>query len=364
MNFILTTNRRFGTIRIIRGHLTEDTQIREIFHRHGFNVVQLRCYGGRTDSLVAFPELLNLTPNLTNVVIETRSSIASSDDDVRLDHVLPAVKKLKNLEIFCWDQRIIKCFRKAKLNTLIIREEIRSEHYGSMIEFLSSQEMLTSLTAVSTWILDEVGRLNVPIPFRLTELRITHNYDEISSDYLSIFVRSQAQNLREIEMGWHIPSSVYECVFASMTKLNKLSVMVDDLPQDNDFYERLQENASIRTIKLLDSELNESQFVDKFLKKLPNIRNVLLPNTGYVDQSVLKVVAHNLSKLESLTIGSIYEHLIGGVRLPNLKTLHIRNLYDKINWNGFIKLHSQLVELTIESTHNLFSKLFERSVQA
>lgn len=66
-------------------------------------------------------------------------------------------------------------------------------------------------------------------------------------------------------------------------------------------------------------------------------------------------MAQNLSQLESLSVGYIDERSIDSfdcVKFPNLKTLHIEHLNVKINWNEFTKVHSRLVELTIERMYD------------
>ncbi|XP_037028608.1 uncharacterized protein LOC119068874 [Bradysia coprophila] len=231
------------------------------------------------DKLIAFAELLRLMPNLKHVAIKTKN--LNCAPDVLLDQVLPDLNKLKTLEMSVNDRRIIKCFRKAKLTTIKIEEDhLEHHHYGPLVDFLASQEMLTSLIfdGYFSLLLDEVGKLDVS--FQLTKLAVTGTRGLSSlddSEHLLRFVKSQAENLTKRKLGFGCPSSVYDCLFASMPKLDTVSLIIDGIPRDNDFYERLKENGNVRTLKMLDYGkyacfLDDVQFVGNFFEKLPNIR--------------------------------------------------------------------------------------------
>lgn len=352
MKFVHTTNRKFGTITIVRGHFNGDNQMLKIFQRHGKNVAKLILVGGRIENLVGFVDILNLTPNLNHAVI--RMVDLRSVSDVILDQDLPVLRKLNNLEIIVGDQRIITCFRKATLKTIKVVEDWSWRRCDGMEDFLSSQEMLTSLSvrveSESSSILAAMGKWKVPILFRLTNLNISDMCGQRSlHDQASIlrFVKSQAETIEELGIGSNIPNAVYECVFAKMSKLNCLSVAISDIPKDNDFYKRLKENCSVRRVKLRGDSMSDIGFILNFFNKLPNIRRLILPDVGIDENHKVLIMAQYLTQLESLSIRCIDRRSNGYVTFPNLKTLHIEYLCAKINWNEFTKIHPRLVELAI-----------------
>ncbi|XP_037041578.1 uncharacterized protein LOC119078223 [Bradysia coprophila] len=352
INFILTTKRKFGTIRIIGGHLTEHTQIQELFRTHGFCVVKLCLLFCSIDNVVAFAELLNATPNLKHAVMMNVHSVR----DEQLGGVSPDLKKLKTLEMSdVQDHRIFECFKNAKLTTIKIWEEEPSQHLGALENFLSSQDMLTSLNVHwSCRILAEMGKLEVPVPFRLRRLSISDLYlrnTPIDQHHLMTFIQSQAELLEEMEIGFGIPPLVYEYVFTRMKKLNTLKLEVGPIPHDPDFYDQLPENGSVRALNLLDNELNEIKFVSlaNFVKKLPGVRSLIVPFAKfYASKNALIAMAQNLSHVESLSIGTVNENSVDFVKFPHLKTLHIQLLRVKVDWNVFSKNHPRLAELSIE----------------
>ncbi|XP_037032672.1 uncharacterized protein LOC119071745 [Bradysia coprophila] len=350
MNFILTTNRKFGSIEITNGPLSENNRILKMFQRHGFNIVKLSLCGHRINSLIAFAELLVLTPNLNYLFIKVKNLLS----DVTLDQILPDLNKLKTLEMVFCDQQILKVLRKAKLTKILIRENRFQQHYGPLVDFLSSQEMLTSLTADLSFtfftLLVEMGKLNVP--FRLTELVISGMFGEDSShDHSNLlrFIESQTKTVERMEIGFNVQSCVYEYVFARMTNLDILSVIIDEIPRSNMFYQRMKENGSVRTMKLLDFDLDaldDLQYVGNLLSKLANVRTLILST----DNKYILALTQILTELESLRMDFIMdESVIDYVRFSNLKALHIELLYAKINWNEFTKVHSRLTELVIEN---------------
>lgn len=330
LQFITTTNRKFGEIFVETDGCSEDNaQMPDLIKTHGSNVVKL-TYIDRSNygTVTTLTELLNLTPNLQHAVINLEN-VPGDGGGVPLDPVWAELKKLRRLDICVIDERIIKCFTKAEHASIKLLSCGLWRDDCPLAEFLTTQPMLTSLTVYHSEraaVLYDVGKLNVPIPFRLTKLVIINGlsssherYDE--TENLLRFVQSQAAHLEELQLGFDIPSSVYECIF-SMPKLNTLSVMGDHMPRDSEFYKKFKENCSVRTLKLKECESKDVQFVDNFLKKLPNIRSLIfLESENYLNEDILVMAQNNLSKLESLSIDSVDAVSIGCVKFPNLKEL-------------------------------------------
>lgn len=268
LNFVLESNRKFGTIKFMFIH-----SFGEVFQKHGVNVVKLRLDYCTIPSLIQFAGLLKFMPNLKDVgMLETTS------DGVPPEQDLPELKKLKILDMSRCDSSILKCFQNAKLTTLNFCYRRHPLHCDFLEDYLKSQKMLTKLTIKSMY--EEQAKLfrTDKWPFKLTHLSLLDMGLQVD-DYINVvkFLEPQAKTLEELEIGKHFPSLVYEFVFASMTKLKTLSVIMQALP----FYERLKENRSITTLIIHDSchpyERNALfESLQDFLKKLPNIQSVTL----------------------------------------------------------------------------------------
>lgn len=364
IDFMLATNRKFGTIKLNQIMFIDNNKTLEIFQKHGFNVVKLWLIGSCIDSFIRFAEVLHCMPNLQHVVIfETSTMCSVSDAPPELD--LPNLSELKTLELVGSEYSIVKCFQKAKLTTIKV---LNSSHDHSLDskpfeDFLKSQEMLTKLAFHTvhhdTSTLFRTENLNSPMPFHLTQLSLQHiRLQESPDDYNNLlkFLKPQAKTMKILELGRSFPSFVLEFVFANMTKLHTLSLLMNELPEDETFYERLEENRSVKDLIFLDSiRLKDSHlkcFCD-FLQKLPNICNLKV--LEYCGNLPFLLMAENLPKIETLTTYSFNEDIFHGVQFPNLKTLEIEQLDDKIDWNTFTKANSQLTELTIQ---NIFDASF------
>lgn len=335
----------------------ESNKTIEIFRRHGFNVVRLCLISSCIDSFIKFAEILKCMPHLKHVIIYETSTLCG-ESDVPPEQDLPELNKLKTLEMVESEYSIIKCFQKAKVTTMKI---LNSSHEHSLDckaleDFIKSQEMLTALAFRSvhhdTSMIFRTENLNTAMPFQLTQLSLLNiRLQESPNDYNNLlkFLNPQAKTLKELELGRNFPNFVYEFVFAKMKNLKTLSLMMSEIPQDKEFYERLEENRSINNLILLDSTSynNETlQFFRDFLERLPNIECLTL--LEYCDNKPFLIMAQKLIKVKTLSIFCCNEDIIHGIQFPNLNSLHIQQLDNKIDWNEFTKANSRLTELTIE----------------
>lgn len=277
IKFILTTKRKFGTVNI-----PLDSEMVNIFHERGVNVVKLILNAGDIDSFGDLANLLTLMPNLKQAKINMGPQRFVRD--LPMDHVLPNLEKLKDLDITVDDQRIMKCFRKAKLNTLTINESVSVENNDVLVDFLLSQDMLMSLSVTSHGLLSpqsilaEIGKLNDPMPFRLTKLGIRMNSQD--EEVLS-FIKSQTETLEHVEFSNGIPSTIHVSL-PEMKNLNTLSVSFLDISHDKDFYVQLGKINSVRTLELKGLKWNyqgDINFFRNFLEMFPNVQCLILPGS-------------------------------------------------------------------------------------
>lgn len=326
----------------------------EIFRRHGFNVVKLSLIRSRIDSYIEFAEILECMPNLKHIIIFETSTLRGVND-VPPEQGLPELKKLQTVEIVKNDYSIIKCFRRAKLKTIKILNA-SSLDCKPLEDFLQSQQMLKTLALRAvhhdTSMLFRTENLNTPMPFQLTQLSLLNiKLQKSPNDYNNLlkFLKPQAKTLKEMELGRNFPNFVYEFIFANMRNLKTLSLMMSEIPQNQEFYERLEENRSINNLILLDStRFNEenSRFVCGFFEYLPNVTSLTL--LEYCDYITLGVLAKCLIKLRTLATASFNEDGFHGVQFPNLTSLHVQKLDDIVDWNEFTKCCPRLTELTVE----------------
>ncbi|XP_037041668.1 uncharacterized protein LOC119078282 [Bradysia coprophila] len=348
LKFIMDTKRKFGSIRMY-GNFGVKNRMRVIFQKHGCNVAELSCCIGQVQSIFEFSNLLKLAPNLRYVYMSVLNALK---DNVPLNYVFPDLKELKTLKIHTCDQQIIKCFQTAKLTTLIFNEKRSPKYSLPMVEFLSSQDMLTSLIITySCRMLADMRRLNAAIPFRLKKLAISGTYGITSKaghrDLLE-FLTTQSQTLEQFEIGHDVPRYVFELCFSSMENLNSLSLIADEIPQDDNFCEQLIVNESVIKLDFKDFTLLDGERFGKFLEKLPNVRTL-----STLEATNTLAVAQNMKKLESLYIWIVdTAGSFDSVQFTNLKTLHIKTLSCRINWNRLTQINSSLTELTIATIKN------------
>lgn len=359
VDFMLTTKRKFGTIKLNMILDIPKNKTLEIFQKHGYNVTTLHLIGSCIDSFIRFAEVLKCMPNLRHVIVLETSTLCGVSDTPP-DQDLPDLKKLKTLEMIGSEYSIVNCFQKAKLTTIKV---LNSYHEHSLDcepleDFLKTQDMLTTLAFRSihhtTSMLFRTDHLNVPMPFHLTRLSLLNvQLQESPNDYNNLlkFLKPQTKTLQELELGHRFPSFVFEFIFANMTKLRTLSLMMSELPQEKEFYERLEENRSVENLIFLESGASDGlgnqreKFICDFLNKLPNVCSLNIQE--YCGRGTFMAIAKSLSKLQSLTTQFCKDGFTG-VHFPNLKALHIHRMNEKIDWNAFTKAHSRLTELTIE----------------
>ncbi len=351
-DFMLTTNRQFGTIVLESKRPVDTTKMLEVFQRHGTNVVKLHLRNCHIDSFIEFAEVLMCMPNLKHVIVELTTTRCKASDVPAVSD-LPEVKKLKILDMDDSECSIIKCFQRSKLTTLKIRglsteSTLDCEVYK---DFLISQEML-KLLAIESMSMTSTQFLSASVPFHLTQLSLSWEFDLSSIDACTNvmhFLGGQATTLKILELARTIPSYIFKFVFANMTKLNTLSVMMVHMPRDKEFYERLKENHSITNLILWDSTFYYKN-TQKLFERLPNIRSVTVPE--YCNSITLRHLTQCFSKLESLVMICPRDNNFNSLYFPNLKSIQFESLYGTVDWSKFVEAHPRLTDLTITNIRN------------
>lgn len=89
-------------------------------------------------------------------------------------------------------------------------------------------------------------------------------------------MKLHAGTLEELELNYQFPESLYKFVFGKLKRLKTLKLDGPAIPRDSGFYERLEVNRSVTSLKL--------QYVSKqalalkgLIDRLPNIETLELP---------------------------------------------------------------------------------------
>ncbi|XP_037051352.1 uncharacterized protein LOC119085161 [Bradysia coprophila] len=356
IDFMLSTNRKFDTIKLDMIMFMDKNKTLEIFQKHGPSVVNLHLMGSCIDSFIELAKVLKCMPNLKHVIV-LETSTTCGVDDVPLLSDLPDLPKLKTLEMLGSEYSIVKCFHKSKLTTMKIFNSYHdySLNCKPLEEFLKSQEMLTTLAFRSlhqhTSTIFRTKTLNQSMPFNLTHLSLLNlRLQESPNGYNNMlaFMKPHAKTLKVLELGRYFPSFVFEFVFANMTRLETITLMMTEIPKDDSFHERLEEHRNIKNLIFSNSAgYNDetSHFLGDFLKKLPNVNSLTIRD--YCGNRELRVMAAGIPKLESLDVYSFNQRLFDGVRFPELKSLRIHQMDEDIDWEDFTQANSRLIELTI-----------------
>ncbi len=344
---MLTTNRKFGTLKLESKRPVDTRKMLEVFQRHGNNIVKLHLRDCYILSFVEFAELLKCMPNLKHVIMDlTTTRCTVSDVPAVAD--LPELKKLKTLDMVDSSCSIIKCFQRSKLTGLKVRDLSTESTLDCEVykDFLKSQERL-KLLAIETMSFTSTQFLSDVVPFHLTQLSMHWETEPIDDcTHLLNFLRGQATTLKELEFGRNVPSAVFEIVFADMTKLTTLSVMMLRIPSDMAFYGRLTDNRSITNLILWETAFY-SDYSEKFFEKLPNIKSLTVP--GCCSDETLQIMTKCFTKLESFVTGSLREMNFNNLDFPNLKMVQFESLDGTVDWSKFVKAHPRLTELTIKT---------------
>lgn len=326
---------------------------------HGGSVVTLSLDGIRLESLTQFAGILSCMPNL-RTLITLKTSISWSDDTPAAVN-LPELKHLKTLQMAGSQYRILKCLKKAKLTTIRVLNSLydHSLDCKDLEVFLKSQDTLETLAIRAVYhnksMLFRSQNLSAPMPFQLTRLSLLYIELELdlqpspSNTYNNLlkFMEQQARTLVELELGHKFPGFVYEFVFAKMSSLKTLNVMMGQMPQQKEFFQRLVVNQSIENLIFKESPRysdESAQFYRYFLKCLPNATSLTI-NSDCCNE-IMQIIAQTLKKLKTLRVG--YGAIFKGVQFANLNSLHIENTDEDFDWNAFTKANSRLNELTIE----------------
>lgn len=362
IDFLLTTNRKFNEIKMDGLLEIGKNSTIDIFKRHGSHISKLCLFQSCLDKFDLFVEMLKSTPNLEHLIFYQTTTPCSASD-VPPEDTLPEFTKLKTLEFVESDYAILKFFKRSKLNVfklLSFVHENSSITQEPILDLLRSQHDLRTLAlrcidnATSNLFQTEI--LDGNVKFQLRQLSLLDiKLRQSPNDYNNLlkFLKPQAKTIKTLELGRTFPDLVYEFVFAKFKNLKSLRLMINELPKDMEFYERLEENTSIAKLVLMDSpppnHLNNGcpPSFKEFIRHVPNVTDLTL--LEYCDRGSIQFIASNLKNLKKLNVVYISESIFGGLQFPNLTVLHVQQVDSDFDWDKFTKINPGITDLVIQT---------------
>ncbi|XP_037046817.1 uncharacterized protein LOC119081747 [Bradysia coprophila] len=376
LDYMLTTKRKFHKIKIVGLVELGKNRIIDIFRKHGTHITKLFVFESCLDRFDLFVEVLKCMPNLEHLIlyeITTPCTVA----DVPTEDNLPELLKLKTVELVESEGSIIKCLNRSKLTELkVLNYAYKNQPLSQepVLDLFRAQPQIKTLALRSidygATTLFQTDIMDGTVKFQLNKLSLLDiKLRESPNDYNNLlkFLKPQAKTIKFLELGTTFPDLVYEFVFAKFRNLKTLRLMMNELPKDIEFYERLEENPSITQLIFMDSpppnHLNDScpPSLKEFIRHVPNVTDLtLLEDT--CDRGTLQFIASNLKNLTRLTVAYFNEITFNDLQFPSLKTLCIDKIEDDVDWEKFSKNNANITEILIHSgTYAGFSDWLEES---
>lgn len=333
-------------------------RIVDIFKKHGPSISQLFFFESVLDRFDLFVEMLKCMPNLEHLIFyETTTPFT----DVLSDDELPELTKLKTLELVESHCRIVKCVKRSKLKRFKLfghAYDAHSSKEDAVLDLLKTQPQITTLAFRNihyvTSVLFQNDFTDDSVKFQLTQLSLLDfELRDPPNDCKSLikFLKPQAKSIEYLELGREFPDTLYGFVFAKFKNLKTLRLMINELPKDMEFYERLEELQSVTQLIFMDSpppnHLNNGcpPSLKEFIRHVPNVNDLTLLES--CDRGTLQFIASNLHNLKRLSVDDFNESLFGGLQFPNLSALCVQRLDSDVDWDQFTKINPDITELCV-----------------
>ncbi|KAJ6643005.1 hypothetical protein Bhyg_07961 [Pseudolycoriella hygida] len=362
VEFFLTTNRKFRKIKMDALAQMDKNKIIDIIRKHGSNVSKFSLLNSMVENVDHFIEMIKCMPNLNHLIVYGVTIVngtgVTSNDALSS---LPEFTKLKTFELVECACSVVQCFKRSNLKEFKLLSnvyETSSTTHTPALELLQSQTQLKTLAlrsiddASALFRTESIGS----VKFQLNQLSLLDiQLRESPNDYNNLlrFLKSQAKTIKRLEMGKRFPDLVYEFVFAKFKNLKSLRLMINELPQELEFYNRLEENKSITQLTFMDyptpNHLNNGcpPSLQEFIRHVPNVTDLTL--NKYCDRGTLEFIAANLRNLKRLSVTYFNEMIFSDLQFPNLKTLCIIKVEEDVNWDKFTKLNPDIKEIIIDT---------------
>lgn len=367
---VISSKRKIKQVNLINSLNIRENKTMEIFKYHGNHIRKFFIFGCVFEEADLFVELLNTMPKLEKVII-SETGIATVDDDFKDNSKLPELKELTTIEINQSEYEILAAFKKSKISTLKVlhgsayhnpeAKQLQSLRYFT--DFLSTQQNIETM-ALRSIDYEEHHMFSAPLPvecirFRLKRLSLLGmNLRDAPNEYNNLVKFLKQANLEELELGRKFPEFIYEFIFSKFKNLTTFRVMGSDIPREMSFYERLEENRSIRNFVLVDS-CKDSRPLVELVKHMPNIQSLTLVED--CEREALEAIAGSLNQLNHLSIAHCDPGRFNGLRFQSahFSSLCIKYLDQPIDWDDFTRFNPGVKHLKIQTMFDSTSADFE-----
>lgn len=167
------------------------------------------------------------------------------------------------------------------------------------------------------------------ICFPLKRLCISGNKQETEAKLL-LFLSKFTETLEELQLENRLPDFVYEMIFKKFIKLRTLQIQTDLMPTEDNFFQYLQPNLSVRKLIVNNWYMYKSMPLQGLIGKLPNIETLVVKNSeggGRESPGFMAFISSHLRKLKNLELANASPKFFNGVNIPSLKSITITRLY-------------------------------------
>lgn len=186
------------------------------------------------------------------------------DDDIELsDNELT----LKKLEMVQADHRILNFLCSVQILNLEITDGHNRKDEESLVKFMLHQTKLESLTIEN--LSDGTSVLfNNSSNFRFKLKKLSTLFSRIpdiekfQENFIS-FLRPFQYSLTQLNVEGSLSSPIYKFIVSNMSCIQQLEINVNELPQENSFYNLLSPNQSLKILKLNGTSPKTTSTVSK-----------------------------------------------------------------------------------------------------
>ena len=282
----------------------------------------------------------------------TSSKVLNSRLEIPSDDLKLTLKKLSMVQV---DHRIIKFLPDYQVKNLEITDGTNRTDFGYLINFIRSQRKLDSLTienlsdSPSALFEDEKYR---EINFKLKNLSILFSHirdvDKFDENFVS-FLKFQVASLEKLKVEGSLSLKVFKFIVGNFHAMKELEINVNELPQENSFYDFLGSNCTLRILKLngtlTRSNLNGFKGI---LGHYRGIERISLADTDkFVANDVFHLLSVRITRLNDLSVLNLHESFAPNVNLTSLTKFSIKILNNIAQWKAFIERNVSLEVLHV-----------------
>lgn len=339
-------NRHYNFVDIFYGNVFD--KVVDALNR--FKVVQARkfkIFGPQTVGVKVI-ELLSKMPMLEILVFETFKI------DIRGEETLEVnLPELRSLEIDSVNCGALKFITAEKISRIYIHGyRIPSfEDTKNLKDFLSRSKQLKKLDLNYHSFAALFGHQNLPnFSFQLSEFKLDLYQTSLSPEMgknFNKFLKSQS-NLESLVFNLveNIPQSIFITIFNELKNLTLLDIQVADLPIERSFYEKINQNLSLRELKL-------RKFFPNVVATRGYLGNFPLIESLWVNRELtweeLTCLNDFNKNLKTLTAHQIQGPPVKSCKFNNLKTLSVDFVIDTAPWMALIASSLSIETIELDS---------------